>query len=232
MRLIEDSQEFKIGRAGEVVIAGMLRAGQWYVNPTCEYSGKESRHAPMTANDEEALILPDFDIAKRGQRKWVEVKSYGTPGDNRQHGCKVHGISKRHHKEYVEIERETGCEVWLFIYEYETKTVVYAHIGSLPVLQEGVSPRLGPEVYFARSEFKEVWLGQHPLLIKPVEKPEPLVQAWHWRSDRYDPKDGRYGGTYLAPASLDFGGVKAELEKFFRGSNHASEMYPQAGGAA
>jgi hypothetical protein len=229
--LIEDSEEFKIGRAGEVVIAGMLRAGKWYVNPTCEYSGKESRHAPMTANDVKKLITPDFDIAKRGQRKWVEVKSYGKPVLNRQHGCLVHGLEKRHWKNYVEIEAETGCEVWLFIYEYEAKTAVYAHIGSLPVLQEGVSPRLGPEVYFARSEFKQVWLGQHPLLVKPPEEFDPPLLAWHWRNDRYDPK-GVYAGTYLAPASLDFGAVKAELEKFFRGSNHVSEMRPQFGGAA
>jgi hypothetical protein len=229
--LIEDSQAFKIGRAGELVIEGMLRAGKWYVNPTCEYSGKESRHAPMTASDVKKLITPDFDIAKRGERKWVEVKSHRIPADNHTYGCKVHGIKTRHWKNYIEIERETGCEVWLFIYEYQTKSVVYAHIGSLPVVQEGVSPAYGPQVYFRRGDFKEVWLGGHPLLRKPPPETEPQVFAWYWRSDRYDPKDGRYGGTYLAPACDDINNVKAYLENFFQGSNHGVEMHPQVGTA-
>jgi hypothetical protein len=229
---IEDSQEFEIGRAGEVVIAGMLRAGKWYVNPTCEYSGKDSRHAPMAANDEDVLILPDFDIAKRGQRKWVEVKSYAGPARNRRTNRLVHGISKRHYQHYVSIENVTGCEVWLFIYEYVAKHVVYAHIGTLAQHSESEGlTRLGPQYYFDRSDFKEVRTGEHPLLVKPADEVNPSLLAWHWRSNRYDPKDGRYGGTYLAPAGDDINTVKAYLESFFQGSNHGVEMHPQGGAA-
>lgn len=63
------------------------------------------------------------------------------------------------------------------------------------------------------------------------EADAPFI-AWYWRSNLYDPKDGRYGGTYLAPACDGINAVKVYLEKFFRGSNYGVALRPQVGGAA
>lgn len=113
---------------GEDVIRDGLASRGWFVIPTAKIN---AGGAPMARNCDNALILPDLQIAARGKSLWVEVKRKTKPGFMRKTNRKTHGFCKRQWEHYKSIEEETGVQVWLFIWVTSTKTICYAPIGFL-----------------------------------------------------------------------------------------------------
>jgi len=113
---------------GEDMIREGLANRGWYVSPT----GKINDNcAPMARTCDDALILPDLQISSCGKTRWAEVKRKKKPGYLRIENKYTHGFCRRQWEHYKRIEKETGLQVWLFIWEEVNRVVCYAPISYL-----------------------------------------------------------------------------------------------------
>lgn len=110
--------EFIRGRQGEQMVATWLRERGWYVIPSYDYSGSNRDKAPKLQGIADGFPVPDLDVAKAGDRRWVEVKTKERPTEFRKTGSLDHGIE--HYDDYVRVAAETGTEAWLAIFELST----------------------------------------------------------------------------------------------------------------
>ena len=104
--------------AATASISSPTSCGQrgWCVIPSYDYSG-EDEHPPRMEGQAAAYILPDLDVCRQGHRRWAEVKTKARPSLGRISGELEHGIPLRHFEHYQAVQRESGCPVYLFIYE-------------------------------------------------------------------------------------------------------------------
>jgi hypothetical protein len=112
--------EFVRGRTGEQVVARFLQERGFYVIPSYDYSGDDGDKPPRLQGSADAFPVPDLDVARNGDRRWVEVKTKTAAIEYRKAGELRHGINLRHLESYRKVERETGTECWLAIYEEST----------------------------------------------------------------------------------------------------------------
>ena len=75
MPAFRDTEEFKRGQSGERVVAGILMNRGWFVVPSYDYSGEDGNKAPKMQGADLSLVIPDLDIARGGDRRWIEVKT-------------------------------------------------------------------------------------------------------------------------------------------------------------
>jgi hypothetical protein len=116
--MLRDSDEFRRGRNGEQLVARHLIQAGWYVIPSYDYSGEDGSKAPLMRGLHDSFVIPDLDTGKDGRRVWVEVKTKKQASPRWTEGDRpYHGISLKHWRDYLEIERITGCAVYLIIYE-------------------------------------------------------------------------------------------------------------------
>lgn len=134
-----ESWQFIVGQLGEKAAAREFKRDRMSVIASCEFSGKNDNHAPVLEFERHNLTLPDLDVSGRGKRCWFEVKTYDAPQLFRVHGCYVHGIPVRLFDHYVNVERETGSEVYLAIVEVATSEML---VGSVPLSQMSKYPCL------------------------------------------------------------------------------------------
>jgi len=127
---LRETEKFQRGRNGERLVADALKERGWMIIPSYDYSGEDD-HAPRMEGQVAAYILPDLDICRSGMRRWAEVKTKLAPTMGRISGKLEHGIPLRHYQHYVAVERETGTEVWLFIYEESTRRLIFQKLGEL-----------------------------------------------------------------------------------------------------
>ena len=114
------------GAFGETEIRkGLARRG-WFVIPTANI---DEGGAPMARSCDRALILPDLQISAHGKSRWVEVKTKEKAAYYQIEQVYKHGFCLRQWEHYRHIERETGLQVWLFIWEVSTATICYAPLG-------------------------------------------------------------------------------------------------------
>lgn len=151
------SPKFLRGRSGEKHVAELLQASGWYVIPSYDYTGEENK-APKMQGLASNFVIPDLDTAKDGKRKWAEVKTKAAPTLHRVTNTLEHGIDRCHYDSYLEIERITGCAVWLFVYEEDSQCVLFnslANLKSKARFYTGDKMRRGGMVFFPRVAFKE-----------------------------------------------------------------------------
>jgi len=151
----KDNELFKMGHSWELKVAGFLKRRGNYVIPSYDYSGEENDKAPKLQGPLEDYVIPDLDVSKNGERRWVEVKSKAGAVLHRKSGDYVHGIPKRHYKSYIEVAKITGCEVWIAVCEENTGDILVANLSSLPIHHEYDGPKMsrGGMVFFRRSDF-------------------------------------------------------------------------------
>lgn len=134
---------------------------------------------PRTA---EAQPEPDVAAAADGKQCWAAVLTKSQAVTFRLAQEKRHGIGLRTYEHYRALERQTGCEVWLFICEKDSGQVLY---GSLAELARNGQSYLGEKMddggmlFFPRSEFV-AWNGEESeltaLLNRPLALPAPRLQ--------------------------------------------------------
>lgn len=152
------------GHNGERLIGDLLREGDWYVIPSYDYSGEDDK-APRLQGLKECLVIPDLDICKNGTRRWAEVKTKTKADWTHITQRLEHGFPLRHYQDYFKVQRETGTEVWLFIYEESTGDVLYAKINDLDSIKriyDGDKMDRGGTVFFPRDAFK-LWMNIHQM---------------------------------------------------------------------
>lgn len=147
--------EFIRGREVEKLVAGLLQQRGWYVIPSYDYSGKDDDKAPRMTGQAQCWMIPDLDVAKGGRRIWVEVKAKAASTYHRGLQRWEHGIPLRQFEHYRSVEYETGCLVFLAIYEEDTCCLLTAQLRLLPVrIYDGPLMSRGGMAFFPRDAFK------------------------------------------------------------------------------
>jgi hypothetical protein len=116
-----------LGRIGEEVAARELRRDGFGVIASFKFSGNDSE-APAIEFDACREIVPDLDVCQRGDRFWIEVKTYKTWWPNHVHRIDVHGVLVRHYDNYVAVERRTGSKVFLAINELRSGYLIVSDV--------------------------------------------------------------------------------------------------------
>lgn len=155
-----DSPEFARGRNGERLVAAVLMDRGWFVIPSYDFSGSEGDKAPKMRRHGEGYVIPDLDTAKDGKRIWVEVKTKARPDPYRAAGNRLeHGITRRHWDDYQRIQKETGCPVYLVIYEECSQDVLTQSIDRLAAsarYYDGTKMGRTGMVFFPRTTFRRL----------------------------------------------------------------------------
>jgi hypothetical protein len=121
MKSIRDRPEFQRGRAGELAVAAWLKQQGCYVIPSYDYSGEDGNKAPRLEGLWSGHPAPDLDVARNGNRFWVEVKTKERPVEYRKTGELRHGINLELLEHYETVQTISGCPCWLFIYEEDSR---------------------------------------------------------------------------------------------------------------
>lgn len=133
----QERQNFKRGRAGELRVMQWLQEHGWFVIPSYDYAGEDGDKPPRLQGLVAAYAVPDLDAAKNACRRWVEVKTKHSANYRYTTRTYEHGIDESLLRDYEQVEKITGCEVWIAIYEESTGRLL---ANSLQALGE---PRLG-----------------------------------------------------------------------------------------
>lgn len=151
-----DSPEFGRGRAGEITVAGWLKARGWFVVPSYDYNGQDGKKAPRLQGLVSGYAIPDLDIARQGKRIWVEVKVKAGPTYHRITGVFEHGISARLHDHYQQVEGITGTPVWLFVLEEDAQLLIAQALAELgpPRVYDGRKMGRDGMVFWPRERFR------------------------------------------------------------------------------
>ena len=155
----------ELGRLGERLVSRYLQSAGFGVLPSYEYSGAGDNKAPRLQFIDRGLVVPDLDCARAGSRVWLEVKTYERAVFNRSRCADVHGIHRRHHAHYLQVEAATGSPAWVLILEVETGALLAGKIAELPWFdcqcggcRAGGRCRVprGPQVYVDRQELRQI----------------------------------------------------------------------------
>lgn len=109
-------EKLAFGRDAELAVSQWLKQRGNYVIPSYDYQGAENK-APRMSGLNAAHVVPDLDVAKDGNRFWIEVKRFNDSPINRKLGERVHGLKDRLYREYLSIQMITGCPVFLIVVE-------------------------------------------------------------------------------------------------------------------
>ena len=157
MNSIDFKKNLEFGKIAEKEIEAFFQKRGYYVVRSYDYNGGDNKSPKMfsykNSND---LILPDLDCSKNGVRIWIECKHYTSSPFNRKLKIFVHGILKRHYLQYLEVQKITGCPVYLFIKEVESDMIFGAKLEDLKTYdcQCGhCSDKC--LIYFNRADFKK-----------------------------------------------------------------------------
>jgi hypothetical protein len=168
--------EFLRGRDAEQRVARWLQERGWFVIPSYDYSGEDGQKAPRLQGLKAGHAVPDLDVARDGKRKWIEVKAKGRANVRRDSywggpNIPEHGVEMPNYRDYLEVKRITGDEVWIAIYEEDTGLLLVAEIDALG------KPRIG------------TWLGKtianwprRRFRLMPEWSPQPATCARPTRS--------------------------------------------------
>lgn len=143
-------------RKTEKLIAAWFMSRGWFILPVYDYSEQDKKAPKLTAFDVvNSLVTPDLLIARDGDLKWVEIKRKTEAVFYRKAKQWRTGIAKRLWRDYQDVEKLSGQEVWLVFIHEDRDEVVGAHIAKLtPIDQEHNLSGYSNMVYFWLEEFK------------------------------------------------------------------------------
>lgn len=155
---LRDTDNWKKGHNGELLVRSLLQQEGYYVIPSFDYCGENGDHAPSAQSLVDKVILPDLDCIKDGYRMWAEVKTKEAATFTRITGQWEHGIPLSHWEAYRIIQDKTGNKVWLYIFEKTSGCVLRAPIDDLRLevrLYHGDKMSRGGMAFFPRGAFEK-----------------------------------------------------------------------------
>lgn len=156
----------RVGIEGEKLVTTFLLSRGFGIIPCYDIAGFDGRKAPRLIFGQGGLLLPDLDVCKIGTRRsWAEIKAYHGPAPNWRHKCLVHGIPHRHFEDYLEVEKLTGNDVFVFVVEYDSGDLLCAQLSLLsawgcqcPACEQGSPQRCRADIprgmYWRRDHMK------------------------------------------------------------------------------
>jgi hypothetical protein len=150
---LRNTEQFRRGRNGEQMVADRLMGAGWHIIPSYDYSGNDD-HPPRMEGRTGRYVIPDLDAC--GRRIWIEVKTKAAPILHRASQTVKHGIALRHYEQYRQIEIETGCPVYLVIYEEQSNQLLYQKLSlpGEPQRYTGDKMSWGGMAFWPRDNFK------------------------------------------------------------------------------
>lgn len=151
-----ETPQFKLGAEGEQIVKKLLLENGWLIIPSYAYTGPGQDKAPRMEGMNTFFVIPDLDICKLGRRRWVEVKTKTEASWTHVTQKFEHGIPLRHYYHYLEVQRATGCPVWLFVYELAAKILLYSSLNALIYdvrIYDGPKMSRGGMAFFPRDSF-------------------------------------------------------------------------------
>lgn len=124
-------QRIARGRIGETMVAEWLKGRGWGVIPSYDFTGSDGCKAPRLMFEAHGLVIPDLDTCRDGKRCWCEVKTYRGPYFNRRLRCDIHGIPSGLFHDYLQVENQSGCPVYLFVLEVDSACLLAARLSSI-----------------------------------------------------------------------------------------------------
>lgn len=117
--------KYEEGAKAEFVVAEMLKSDGWYIanaSSLDQIAGDDG--APLVRGKDDKKITPDILAVRDGRTVWVEVKLKTTGAEyirkNKQY---EHFIDRNNWHSYLQVESESGREVWLAIVEQPEQTL-------------------------------------------------------------------------------------------------------------
>lgn len=117
------AEALELGRVTEILIAAWLRGRGWKVLPAYEFTGLQGDKAPKLLGNPESLISPDLLGIFNGSAKWFEVKWKQSSDFTRITQRQETGIPLHHWRDYLQVKKESGLEVYL-IFAHEQQNEV------------------------------------------------------------------------------------------------------------
>lgn len=103
----------------ELAFGSWLTQQRYLLEPTCNAVANTQRsEAPLVQIGTRALRAPDFQTKKGGQSQYWEVKYRARPFTDPATGERVFLVSLGAFRDYLEIDRLTGCPVWIVVYSH------------------------------------------------------------------------------------------------------------------
>ncbi len=158
--MFRDSEAWKAGDAGQQEAAEYLQRKGWYVLEM--FRGlQDTEGAPAIEADEDAIVLPDLLVARKGRTAWVEVKAKAQATYTRKTGRHEHGFPERLFEDYHDIQETTGIPVIIMVGERRKSKVVmynwlFAPLDKLNKVRRtynGHKMNGEPMVFFPRTRF-------------------------------------------------------------------------------
>jgi hypothetical protein len=142
------------GDQGEQIVAHILRKSNYFVICLSDINEQGRGGAPGMRNNQTFHTLPDLQVALQGKLGFCEVK-WKTKADwTRITQQEEHGIDKVCWDHYCQVSKQTGTDVFLFIYERKSGAVLYNHINFLrKVIRYTSKMGRGGMCFFPRSSF-------------------------------------------------------------------------------
>lgn len=157
----ESSDEYIMGERGEQLVEELIKQNGWKVLPSRLYAREG---APCLESLDERYVLPDLWVADGygKEQRFVEIKTKDKPVHYYIKDQLRHGFEAYLYDQYRAVQRETGCKVWIFVYEESSGELLRKPLEDLHVVQredEG-DARLfdAPAVLFLRDNFDPVEL--------------------------------------------------------------------------
>jgi DNA helicase-2/ATP-dependent DNA helicase PcrA len=105
------------GRQCELAFGSWLEQQGYFLEPTCNAVANTQRsQAPLVQVKGRSLRAPDFQTKKGGQSQYWEVKYRSRPFTELTTGKRGFLVEVAAFRDYQEIERLTGCPVWIVVY--------------------------------------------------------------------------------------------------------------------
>lgn len=152
----KDTPLYQKGHTGELLVSEELQKRGFYVIPSYDYSGEDDNKAPRMEGVNLSYVIPDLDTMKDGNRYWIEVKTKEEATFTRKTQKLEHGIPLRHYRHYHEVEKISGCAVFLAVYEIRTGDILMAKLSNLDKhvrIYDGGKMSRGGMAFFPRDAF-------------------------------------------------------------------------------
>lgn len=157
----KNSPEYIKGKIGEDIVVDFMKSRGWLIIPSYDYCGESNNKPPRLIGKFKEFAIPDIDASRNGTRIWVEVKTKASY-DETWIGCdgnklKEHGIPKRLFDHYMQVEKESGTDIYLVIYEIKTGCLLRGKLSKLDIIKRvSLSKKMDRSgmVFFERRYFQ------------------------------------------------------------------------------
>lgn len=154
-----ETEEFRRGRRAERIVEFLLQSAGHFTIPSYDYAGDDRDKPPRLMGIRKRYAVPDLDVCRTGHRWWAEVKYKDRADFTRVTQRHEHGINKRLHDDYVEVERNSGCPVVLVVFQDDTGEILAISLSKLAKvcrIYDGSKMGRGGMVFWPKDGMKQI----------------------------------------------------------------------------